>query len=173
MAASTPRKKQTVKTLIRTAKRAVRTVRICTRADLVDEAETLEAQLEKAKEENTSIGGSPQLPHLAERLAELRQLMDDATIVFRIRALPQRKLTEVIAQHPPREGNPRDKVLGFHVDDVIEQLIRQGTEEPALDDDDWQILLEETLNAATYAQLTNAAWNVNDKDVSAPFSPAG
>lgn len=169
MAGPSPHKKD-VKKLIRAAKRAVRRVPVCLRADLVDEYETLEAQLNKAKAAaEDSLGGDPRVAELTARLEELRAEMGEATVEFVIRALPEKQFTKVLTEHPPREGDKRDAVMGWNIDDVVEQLIRRGTEEPNLDDEDWQILLEETLNRATYAQLTNAAWSVNDKDVSVPF----
>lgn len=169
MAASTPRKKKNVKELLARSQRAVRVVDICTRADLVDEAEKLETRLERARADQSSIGGNPDVPALEQQLAELREQMEEATITFRIRGLSQRKYTEVVAQHPPRKDDKRDALLGMNIDDVIEQLIKLGTEEPQLDDDDWQILLDDVLNQATYVQLTDAAWSVNAKDVSVPF----
>lgn len=172
MAASTPRKKKNVKQLLAGAQRAFRTVDICTRADLVDEYETIEARLEKAKADSNSIGGHPDIPVLTERLEQLREEMRDATLTFKIRGLPQRQYTELLAQHPPRKDDKRDALLGMNIDAVVEQLIRQGTVEPELDDDDWEQLLGDVINVATYEQLTNAAWSVNNKDVSAPFSPA-
>lgn len=170
MAASTPRKKKNVKQLLAESKRPVRTVNICTRADLVDEYETLEARLEKAKNEANSIGGSPAVPEITARLEELREQMDEASIEFRIRGLPQRQFTALVAKYPPREDNKADAYVGYNIDDVVEQLIRHGTEEPVLDDEDWQMLLEETLNNVTWDQLVNAAWNVNRVDVATPFS---
>lgn len=170
MAGTTPRKKKSVKQLLSEAQRAVRTVDVCTRADLVDEAERLEARIERAKASaGDSLAGAPDVSDLDARLAELKEEMADASITFKIRGLAERKYTQLIAQHPPRAGNDGDKAMGFHVDDVVEQLIRLGTEEPKLDLDDWTLLLEDVLNKATYAQLTNAAWAVNARDVSVPF----
>lgn len=169
MAASTPRKKQDVKKLIAESRRAVRTVQICTRADLGDEYETLEARLAKAKDDNNSIGGNPQIPELTVRIGELREQMREATIEFKIRGLSRRRYTEIVAKHPPREGNKADAMLGMNIDDVVEQLIKLGTFEPELDDEDWETLLEDTLTEATYEALTNAAWSANKRDVSVPF----
>lgn len=165
MAGPSPRKKN-VKALLRGSQRAVRNVKICTRADLVDEAETVEARIRKAKETDSL---APDVSDLEARLAELREQMEDASIEFRIRALPRREFTKLITENPAREDNKHDAVLGMNIDEVVEQLIRRGTEEPELDAADWEILLGDVLNQATYKQLTNAAWSVNEHDVSIPF----
>jgi len=170
MAGPSPRKKQkNIKALLAGAQRAVRTVTVCTRADLVDEYETLEAQLKQLSEGADSLAGADGAPELRARLDALRAEMDDASITFRIRGLPQRTYTSLLAQHPPRKDDKRDALLGFNIDDVIEQLIRLGTEEPELDDEDWERLLGDVINKADYERLTNAAWSVNTQDVSAPF----
>lgn len=148
----------------------MRTVDICTRADLVDEYETLEAKVRKAKESPAadSLAGADTSAWEA-RMAELRDEMAESTIRFRIRALPDREFTKLITEYPAREGNKADAVLGMNIDEVVEQLIRRGTVEPELDAADWEVLLGEVLNRATYEQLTNAAWSVNKQDVSVPF----
>lgn len=169
----TPRKaatlKRSVKELIATAQRAVRTVDICLRADLVDEYELLEARIAKAKEAAQESLGGVDTGAMEARMAELRAEMAENSVTFRIRGLPKREFAELASQYPPREDNQRDAFVGFNLDEVVEQLIRRGTEEPVLDEDDWLALLGEALNTATYEKLTAAAWAVNKVDVSAPF----
>jgi hypothetical protein len=170
VAGTAPRKKQNVKALLAGAQRAVRTVEVCTRADLADEYGTLDARIKKARADGAdSLAGSPELPEMIARLDELRDEMRAASITFKLRALPRREYTQVVAQNPPREGEKADALLGMNIDEVIEQLIRRGTEEPELDAADWEVLLGEALNQATYAQLTDAAWSLNTRDVTTPF----
>jgi hypothetical protein len=168
MAANTPRKKKNVKQLLAEAQRAVRTVKVCTRADLAEEYETLETRLAKAKADNNSIGGNPQVAELSAQLEELREQLRDATIEVKIRGLPRRDYTKLVAAHAPREGNKADAMLGMNVDEVVEQLIKRGTFSPDLDAEDWEFLLGD-VTEATYEQLTNAAWSANNRDVSVPF----
>jgi hypothetical protein len=170
VAASTPRKKKNVKQLLAEAQRAVRTVDICTRADLVDEYEILESRIAKKKEAAGDSLAGADTAAMEARLAALKEEMADASITFKIRALPDREFTKLVAEYPARKGNKPDEVLGMNIDDVVEQLIRRGTEEPEMDGGDWEKLLGEVLNKATYEQLTNAAWSVNRQDVSVPFS---
>lgn len=170
MAGTTPRKKKTVKQLLAEAQRAVRTVPICTRADLVDEFELLESRITKAKEAAGDSLAGADTAAMEARLAVLKEEMADASITFKIRALPDREFTKLVAEHPGRKGNKADELLGMNIDEVVEQLIKRGTVEPEMDGGDWEQLLGEVLNRATYEQLTNAAWSVNKQDVSVPFS---
>jgi hypothetical protein len=170
MAGPSPqKKKQNVKALLAGAQRAVRRVQICTRADLQDEYETVLAQQQAAQKEDgsASLAGPP--AEFAARLDELREEMRESTLEFVIRGLPRRKYTELVQANPAREDNKADAVLGFNVDEVVEQLIRLGTESPDLDADDWRTLLEDTLTEAQYEALTNAAWAANNRAVSVPF----
>lgn len=169
MAANTPRKKKNAKDLIRAAKLPVEKVKICTRPDLVDEYEELNARAATARENPTSISGSPELPEWTARLDELKDEIEDTTIEFTIRGLPRPQYTELAAKYPGREGNQKDIFAGgVNVDEITEQLIKLGTIDPILDEEDWQLLLA-GVNTAGYAKLTLAAWAANQKDVSAPF----
>lgn len=168
MAATTPRKKN-VKALIAQAKRAVRSVDVCLRADLADEFELLDAKIAKAKEAAQDSLAGADTGEWEARQAELRADMAESSVTFRIRGLPKKDFAELVSQYPPREDNQRDAFVGFNLDEVVEQLIRKGCEEPDLDEDDWIALLGEALNTATYEKLTAVAWAVNKVDVSAPF----
>lgn len=170
MAANTPRKKKNAKDLIRGAKLPVEKVKICTRPDLVDEYEELDARVANARQNPTSISGAPELPEWTARLAELQAEIEDTTIEFKIRGLSQPEYTKLATAHPAREGNNKDLLAGgVNVDDIAEKLIKLGTIEPVLDEEDWQNLLTNVVNNASYTKLTLAAWAANNRDVSAPF----
>lgn len=170
MAASTPRKKKSVKDLIRSAQLPLEKAKICTRPDLVDEYEALAADLAAAKTDRDSLAGNPQIPRLEERLAELKEQIEEATIEFKIRGLPAEQYTKLAAKYPAREGDRMDIAAGgVNRDEIAEQLIRLGTVDPILDEDDWQYLLGTALNNVGYQQLTLTAWAANNIPVSAPF----
>lgn len=170
MAGTTPRKKKDVKDLIRGAKLPVEKATVCIRPDLVEEYETVAARLAKAKEGSDSLAGDPELPGLTARLAELKAEIEEATIEFRIRGLPSKEYTKLAAQYPAREGNRLDILAGgVNTDEIVEQLIKLGTVDPILDEEDWQHLLGEAVTNVGYQRLTEAAWAANNVGVSAPF----
>lgn len=169
MAATTPRKKKNVKDLIRGAKLPVEKVKICTRPDLIDEYEELATRVAVARGNPTSISGAPELPTWDARLEELKGEIEDTTIEFKIRGLPQPQYTALAAKYPAREGNQKDLLAGgVNVDEMAEQLIKLGTIDPVLDEEDWLALLTGVSNVG-YTKLTLAAWAANNRDVSAPF----
>lgn len=161
--------KKDVKALLANAQRPIRKLDICTRGDLVDAYETLDARL-KALGDVDQLGGHPDAAPIRAQLEALREQMRDSEITFVIRGLDPREYTKLLAQHPPRDGVAQDKAMGFNVDEMVDKLIRLGTEEPELDEEDWENLFGRAINKATYAQLTNAAWSANAIDVSVPFS---
>lgn len=167
---ATPRKKKNVKDLIRGAKLPVEKVDVCTRPDLVDEYEDLHARVLAARESPESLGGDPELAAWTARLEELQAEIEDTTIEFKIRGLSRPEYTKLAAEHPAREGNNKDLLAGgVNVDEIAEQLIKLGTIDPILDEDDWQEFLANVVNNASYTKLTLAAWAANNRDVSAPF----
>jgi hypothetical protein len=174
MGAPAPKKsKREIKALLAGARRSERTVPICLRGDLVAEMQDIERDLLRLEAtRSASLEGDPEAVPLAERAAALREEMLAHTVTFVVRAVARRRWTELMAAHPPREGDEADKVLGVNLDDMVEVLLRECTVEPQLDDDDWEHLLSEVLSDAQYEALTTAVWAVNTRDVSVPFSPA-
>jgi hypothetical protein len=95
--------------------------------------------------------------------------MLEHTVTFRLRALPRRKFTALQAEYPPRADNAGDVLAGTNVEAMTEALVRRCLVEPELDDEDWQIL-DDTMSDGQWGLLTNAAWAINARDVTVPFS---
>lgn len=174
-AASPKRPKREVKALLQQARRAERTVEICLRGDLRDQMAEIEDQimrLEAEAKHGNSLAGNPEAVALARRQQALNEQVKENTLTFRLRGVSQRRWTELVAQHPPREDNQKDLVMGYNLDDLVEALARECTVEPELDADDWDHLLGEALTDAQWDVLSNAVWAVNQRDVDVPFSLA-
>lgn len=167
-----------IKSLIRGAKLPERTVPICLRADLVAEIEAAERDLTEAQRApRDSLAAGSRVRELAERIEALRERMQEHTISFRLRALPRPRWRELIAEHPPRKGedgsvDERDKYIGVDTSTFYEAMIRACVVEPELDDDDWRILLEDSLTDRQFDELATAAWALNRHEVDIPFSLA-
>jgi len=165
---ASPRKKKSAKELIRGAQRRVEVASVCTRPDLVDEYQQIQDRIAAAKEGADSLAGVP--ADVAARLDELKEQIEDSTIDFKIRGLPSKEYTQLAAKYPPRPDNRADMLAGgVNTDEIVEQLIKLGTVDPILDEEDWQALLGDALNNHSYQQLTQAAWVANNIGVSAPF----
>lgn len=160
-----------VKALLASARLAERSVDLCLRGDLVAQAQELQRQLidaEALEKVHGSIDGGPTVP-LAQAIEVLREEMKDHTLTVRLRAVPRRQWTALLAQHPPREGNDRDARLGLNEETFFDAAIRACVYEPELDEQDWAGL-DAALNDGQWQTLANAAWAVNARDVDVPFS---
>jgi hypothetical protein len=147
------------------------TVPVCLRGDLAAEVEELERQL--ATQEaipRVSIADGGQARATAERIAELQAEMDKFTRQFRLRAMDRHRWTAFILKHPPRQGDEADVRMGYNRDTLLPELVRTCLVDPVLTDDQWA-KLDAVLSDAQFDSLATAAWGINRRDVSVPFSP--
>lgn len=148
-----------------------RSVEVCLRGDLLAALQDLQRQLPDAEREDKvggSLGGGRALD-VAQQIQALREEMLDHTITVKLRALPRKKFRTLVVDHPPREDNEGDRALGFNPDTFFDALLRMCAVEPVLDDALWA-QLEDKLSDGQWQTLTNAAWGVNERDLSVPFS---
>lgn len=173
-----------------------RTVPVCLRGDLVAELEDLERQAQQARANRSPSKEDATAAELVEQIRAKQDEMREATEVFRLRALAPRKYRALREKHPPRrddEGEPDrgDVSLGFNRDTFPHVLIPLCTVVPQLDEQQWHELIGDTETAAlaleaegkadevvdgllSYSQfmaLANTCWDLNEGDVSVPFSP--
>jgi hypothetical protein len=147
------------------------TVSVCLRGDLAAEVEELERQL--ATQEalpRVSIADGGQARATAERIGELQAERDKFTRQFRLRAMDRHRWTAFILQHPPRQGDEADARMGYNRDTLLPELVRTCLVDPVLTDDQWT-KLDAVLSDAQFDSLATAAWGINRRDVSVPFSP--
>lgn len=159
--------------LVRGAKLREGTVSVCLAGDLVGEWDALAEQLRQAGDDNSLAGSSSTI---RAQMDELRARMLDATVEFKLTALPRRRFRELKAAHPPRKDeqgntNTRD-YLGVNYDTFMDALLRAAIVEPKLDEETLTLLLDERLTDRQYEDLTDVAWNLNRVTVSVPFSQA-
>jgi hypothetical protein len=163
--------------LIREAKLPERTVLICLRSDLVTIFERLQADLvaaEKTAATVDSLAAGPDLSTQRAELDELREEMKRFTVPFMVRALPRRQFRALLAAHPPRKGDdgkvdPADW-QGVNNATYFDALIRATTVSPELDEETWQLLLDEKLSDAQYEALADAAFDISREKIDLPFS---
>lgn len=158
--------------IIRQARLPESVVPVCVRGDLAAEVEELNRRLAELKERPTDrLVGNPEARRIAEQIEALRAEMAEATVKFRLRALPHREYAKLEAQHPPRKDDDRDTTVGFNLETFPEPLIRACLVEPQLDDDAWQHLID-SLTFHQWDALFTAALMLNRREVSIPFSLA-
>lgn len=154
------------------AKLPEKTVPICLRGDLQAEFERLEAQLVEAQRGTSdSLAAGGRVRELAEQIEALRAEMAAATVTFVLRAVPRRRWTALVAEHPPRDDQQLDRVLGVNEETFTSVLIRECTVDPQMAGEQWD-RLDEALTEFQWQKLFNAAWSLNARDVDVPFSHA-
>lgn len=156
------------------------TYRVCTAGDLLAEHGRLDAELRFAMAQQAA---DPRLESstgdLASRLQELQQQIEASTVEFRLRALPRRQWRQLVADHPPRQTTDgsvhEDDDGGVNNETFFPALIRASTAEPKLADETWDALLDpdgEHLSDGQFQAWASKCWNLNNRDVSVPFSVA-
>lgn len=156
-----------------TAQLPEKTVQVCLRGDLQAEFETLDRKLrEELNRPNDSLAGNSTARELAEQVEALRQQMTDHTVTFRMRAIPRRAWTKLVAAHPPRDDNQADRNLGVNEETFTGELIKACTVEPELTAQQWDTLLDERITEHQFQQMFGTAWALNAREVAVPFSHA-
>lgn len=148
-------------------------VKLCLDGQLADEYAAVEQQLAQAKSEAKkadSMSAGTGVRALEAQLEKLRKQAEASTVTFKLRAVGRKRWTELMAEHPPREGNTKDTLVGANEDTLAEALIREGLVEPLLSAEQLATLLDEHLSEGQYNELANAAYFVNRRSVSVPFS---
>src|SRR5690606_9624089 len=145
--------KSSIQTLSRQARLPERTVQPCLDAALVAESEQAERELAQAERaRGDSLAGGARLRQIAERIEAVRRQIRGSTDAVRLRAMPRPQWAAFLDEHPPRktdsgEVDERDKYIGVNTDTFFPALIRRSTVEPELDDEDWDLLLNERLTS--------------------------
>lgn len=166
-----------IKGLIKGKRRRQTTEPVCLRGDLAGEYDDLATQLERLPDSN-KLGGDPNRRRITDEMDRLRAEMEEATVTFRLEAMPDAQFQQLMEDHPPRrdgdEVNAGDAEAGYDRATFYRPLVRACTIDPELDDEDWDLLLgEDGLSPADMSRLIAAALRVNTRRVDVPFSPAG
>lgn len=184
--------------LIREAKRPERTVELCLRGDLVGEYGALERGFVSALQRQADSFDSPGPAGSVTRMEELRLQMRAATVTFHLGSIGLERSADLMAGHPPRDGDKRDGANGYNARTFYPALIRatcykitgpgddlilhgdDGRPNDAMSEADWgepagsdypgSGLLGQ-LNTRDYQRLRDEAWAVDHQEVEVPFSP--
>jgi hypothetical protein len=167
-----------IKAMLADAHLPERTVPICLRGDLVAEHERLERKLEEAQRRPADSLEGNGVGELVDAIMALEGRMQEATVNFRLRALPKPAWRALVVGHPPRktdEGDPHPEDLaGFNTETFFDAITRACLVDPVVDDEAWELMAGDTgrLTDRQLGRLADAAWTVNRGDVDIPFSRA-
>lgn len=186
-----------IKALLRSSRRAERSVPVCLRGDLVAEFEELDRKLGDAaaraaaqpNDQRLNRKGVTEAHRFAQEMLALQEQMREFTVDFRLRALAPKRWQELTALHPPRKGDDgkthEQDHTGVNMATFFEPLLRESIFSPVLDDEAWEMLMgraepteedpdadKRGLSDAQMDSLSSAAWSLNRRVVDVPFSSA-
>ncbi|MFC4146615.1 hypothetical protein ACFO0M_10140 [Micromonospora mangrovi] len=154
------------------------TMKVCTRLDLVAQWTQLGRELAEAKARSAAdprVAGDGTTA-LAQRMEELRDQVEAATVEFQLRGLTPKRWNELVEEHPARTDDEDDLRMGVNRATFLPALVRRSTVSPALAEATWEQLLDldsGRLAVQQWRTWWRKCWNLNVREVDLPFSVAG
>jgi hypothetical protein len=159
-----------IKERLAAAKLPERSLQVCLRGDLAAEFDDLERQLKDARQDGTRrLAAKSESAEIVEKMAALQDQMRAELVTLRIRALPRSEWQALVRQHPPRDGEEADKILGANLTALMEEAIPRCVVEPEMDTDDWATF-NDVLSSGDYDRLLNVVFDVNRSGADIPKS---
>ena len=142
---------------------------LCMRGDLQAAWEALDLKLTAPSDDTEKLAVSKEQRDIARQMLDLETEMKDATLTLRLRALSRVKWDELLADHPARKDNRQDLGLGVNNSTFWDAILREMLVSPKLDERRISKLLDK-LTPRQFDVLATASWDLNQADVSIPFS---
>lgn len=163
---------------LRAATPARKSVEMCVDGALQAEWDATVEELDQADEAGTGSLAQPSVTEIVERLDALRERIAASKVKFYFEKMPWAARLALQADHPPREGNPVDRIRGFNAETYYPALIKgsvaavvgvDGEEVTEIPDDVWDSLLG-NLNTGQVNTLIGYADAANNGQTSVPPS---
>lgn len=122
-------------------------------AGLLEEAAELE--------DSDSLAEDPRSQEIYDRLAELRDRAEDATVEFVFEAVSERAWETLRQDHPPTDEQREDLLVDYNPDTFRAAAIAVSLVEPEGIDTESVEQLEDSLSVGQFAQLWRACREVN------------
>mgnify|MGYP003508463581 FL=1 len=151
------------------------TTETCLRPDLLDEWEKLNEELgglvaeQSAGNRKMGTGHTPNVRKVAKAIEVLETQIQEASMKCRFRAMSKDAWQELIALHPPRQGNDVDAFSGYDRDAVFDAAIRKCLIDPVFDEASFAEL-ERVCNPSEWEELRATVRSVNRAGGPAPKS---
>jgi predicted nuclease with TOPRIM domain len=153
------------------AKLPTKAVPLCLRGDLQAEYEELEreqkALKERQKRGGTLSGSSDELKALEEKIAVLREEMQESTKVFTLRGLPKKKFSDLKASKPLREED-KESGVDYNGEEFPVLLVQACLVDPALTIPEVEDLVETVFTQGQWDLLFWSSMYLNRGTVEIP-----
>jgi hypothetical protein len=168
-----------IKAMVLGAKPREDTMQVCLDTDLQAELKRLGEQLGEAKalDEQSFSGGNAQ--RLLNEMTRLRARAAEHSITLHMRALRWSEAMRLESEHPPRDGDKEDRMLGHNRETYYPALVTASTYKVTHADGDevdageldaaWWDALFTSMNYAQFNDVFRAAHLLNRQDSAAPF----
>ena len=140
-------------------------VTVCLAGDLAAEVDRITAELDALEgRPATSLADGAARARLTAELDEVRELMQEAEVTFRFRALEPKDYSDLIAAHPcpGKDWDP---------DTLPPDLLARSAVEPKMTLEEAQSLYS-VVNDGDRGRLFSAAWRANNTAIAIPTSRA-
>jgi hypothetical protein len=139
------------------------------RADLQAEWEQAEQDLAKAEAQarDSLAGLGAAGKATAKRIQELEEQMAEHTVAVKLRALPHKAWSDLLAKHPPREDHAGDGA--FNSDTFGVGLLAACAVDPVMTDEQAGALVDR-LSSGQWNELFSVLWGLNRSGVEVPKS---
>ncbi len=154
-----------------------RVVPICLRGDLTGALKDAQADLDAVR------GGfdPDQQQKAEERVTAAREAAEKAALPFRLRGVHRLDWERLVTEHPAREGDEVDRMLGYNRDAFYQALLRECLIDPQPTDQQWRRLVGDRdtdtkplLTFPQYDRLITAAMDLSrHEEALVPFSSSG
>lgn len=162
-------KKKTFAEIRKATSRHEKSVEICVDGQLQARLDEVDAEMRSHRKwEPTALSDEDPRTVLEAQRADIITAMREHTYTFRFRSLSPKEYSDLLAQHPPREQDRKEK-LNFNVDTFAAALIAACAVDPEMTPEEAEDWFSE-LNTGARDKLFNTAWLCNQMDVSVPFS---
>lgn len=135
-----------------------RSVRLCLRGDLMGDLEESRRAL-AALGPSTSLAPGEDEAALKARIDALAAEVEAASVTFTLRGLKATEWAALVAECPPRDAEPGDRVLGYNPLTLFDALVARCVVEPVMTQEQASRLMD-SISAGQWDELCDAALTV-------------
>jgi hypothetical protein len=154
------------------ARLARTSVSLCLRGDLVAEHEELERRLRTASRTAPNLGQRSEASQIAEQMQALEQQMAASVTTFTLEAMPALEWSEFYNARPQRQKDDDEQTHNARWFEWVCRLVARSVIEPFTMTAEQVAELVTVLSGHQWDELSDAAWGLNSKEVTVPFSVA-
>lgn len=145
------------------------TVPVCLDGEALGALDAARARMVELSQsaDDDSLAGAPGFAEARAEVERLEQDVADATLPFRLRALPRSVYRMLEAEHPDPDGKG-----GWNVETFPKALIRACLIDPKVDPDEATELIDDMLTSGGVEALFDACWSICNSQQRAPFPRA-